>query len=191
MFLQLKLCLHQHLVDLWQIEVHDQCKFQIKIFGFWLKKRIYNNPIFCSTDTKFYAYYEEEFIIIKQVLYELYLLLGYALDLVKDIYKYRNYPHKCVFVIFDLQANFELGYRGLHNFDKIISTIMENLSNLFDTLNSNTDNLYVQLSTGVVTRRNACYVVLEEKINQAIVDYNTEENSCKTNNFFIKKLYNQ
>ncbi|RNA23838.1 hypothetical protein BpHYR1_039961 [Brachionus plicatilis] len=46
-----------------------------------------------------HAYYEEEFIIIKQVLYELYLLLGYALDLVKDIYKYRNYPQK-IFALF-------------------------------------------------------------------------------------------
>ncbi|RNA41158.1 hypothetical protein BpHYR1_051745 [Brachionus plicatilis] len=37
---------------------------------------------------------------------------------------------------------------------------------------SKTENLYIQLSTGLVNKRKIGYIVLEEKLNQAILGYN-------------------
>ena len=40
---------------------------------------------------------------------------------------------------------------------------------------SNTKNLYIQLSTGLVNKRKMGYIVLEEKLNQAILGYNQSD----------------
>ena len=40
---------------------------------------------------------------------------------------------------------------------------------------SNTDNLYVQLSTGLVNKRKAKYIVFEEKLNSCLINYKFEE----------------
>ncbi|CAF1024296.1 unnamed protein product, partial [Brachionus calyciflorus] len=40
---------------------------------------------------------------------------------------------------------------------------------------SNTENLYIQLSTGLVNKRKAGYIILEEKLNQAILNYSNSD----------------